>query len=442
MKYLFALSLLFLLLAACQSADEATATVPLATEEVALETVVEPAPTTAVPTALPTLPPPATTLEAAATDVPPAEAPTTAPPEPTAMPETAVTSLSLSPLINSGLIRPVYLTHAGDNRLFVVEQRGLIRVIINGELLVQPFLDIEERVGDAANEQGLLSVAFDPDYAMNGRFFVNYTDNNGNTVISRFQVTSDPNTGDANSESILLTIAQPFGNHNGGQLLFGPDGALYIGMGDGGSQGDPQSNGQNPNSLLGSILRLDVNQDPYGIPADNPFLNNKTSRAEVWAVGFRNPWRFSFDRLTGDLFIADVGQNIWEEISFQPASSPGGENYGWNIMEGNHCYQNAACQNAGMIAPIFEYDHALGCSVTGGYVYRGRQFPALSGNYFLGDYCTGIIWSLFQETDGTWTSHEVLRNTGLLIASFGEDVHGELYVIDHNGGVWGIRPSD
>ena len=439
MKYLFALSLLLLFLVACQSANEATATVPLATEEVALETVVDPVTTTAVPIIAPTLPPPATPA-AAATDTLPIDTPPTHTPAPTAMPETAVTSISLTPLINAGLIRPVYLTHAGDDRLFVVEQRGLIRTIANGELIAQPFLDIEERVGDAANEQGLLSVAFDPNYVANGRFFVNYTNNSGNTTISRFQVTSDPTTADVNSETILLTIPQPFGNHNGGQLQFGPDNYLYIGMGDGGSQGDPQNNGQNPNSLLGSILRLDVNQDPYGIPADNPLLNNKTARAEVWAVGFRNPWRFSFDRLTGDLFIADVGQNIWEEISFQPANSPGGENYGWNIMEGNHCYPSPSCQTNGLIPPIFEYDHALGCSVTGGYVYRGQQFPELSGNYFLADYCTGIIWSLFQETDGTWTSHEVLRDTGLLIASFGEDVHGELYVIDHNGGIWQIEP--
>ena len=273
-----------------------------------------------------------------ATAVSSTDAPPTNTPEPISVPETAVTNISLTPLITTGLIRPVYLTHAGDDRLFVVEQRGLIRIIANGELIDQPFLNIEERVGDESNEQGLLSVAFDPEYDVNGRFFVNYTNNNGDTVISRFQVSSDPQTADPQSETILLTIPQPFRNHNGGQVKFGPDDYLYIGMGDGGSQGDPQNNSQNPNSLLGSILRLDVNQNPYGIPASNPYLSNKTARAETWAIGFRNPWRFSFDRLTGDLFIADVGQNTWEEISHQPASSLGGQNYGWNIIEGNHCY--------------------------------------------------------------------------------------------------------
>jgi glucose/arabinose dehydrogenase len=436
-----------ILLASCQDDEQPTTGEPVATE-VAVAAESNP---TAVAILPPTLPPPAnnsdeTTNEAQATTAVVPEqttgTPTSIPqpntPEPNTVPETAVTSNSLTPIVNGGLTRPVYLTHAGDERLFVLEQRGLIRIIENGQLLAQPFLDIEARVGDTSNEQGLLSVAFAPAYSSNGRFFVNYTNNNGDTVISRFQVSSDPNTADPDSELILLTIPQPFGNHNGGQLQFGPDGYLYIGMGDGGSQGDPQDNGQNPNTLLGGILRLDVNQEPYGSPANNPFAN-QTARSEMWAIGLRNPWRFSFDRLTGDLFIADVGQNTWEEINFQPANSSGGENYGWNILEGNHCYQGSNCATDGLQAPIFEYDHNFGCSITGGYVYRGQQFPELSGNYFVADYCTGIIWSLFHEANGTWTNREVLRSN-LVVSSFGEDVQGELYVIDHNGGVWGIRP--
>jgi glucose/arabinose dehydrogenase len=399
----------------------------------------EASPSTAVPTLPPTLPPPDTASEAAGevTPTPEGISPTNTS-EPAAVPESAVTAISLTPLVVGGLIRPLYLTHVGDERLFVLEQRGLIRIIENGQLLPQPFLDIEARVGDAANEQGLLGLAFDPAYGNNGRFFINYTNTNGDTVISHFRVTDDPDTADPNSEVIILTIPQPFGNHNGGQLQFGPDGYLYVGMGDGGSAGDPQSNGQNPNTLLGGILRLDINQEPYGTPADNPFINN-TGRAEMWAIGLRNPWRFSFDRLTGDMYIADVGQNIWEEVHFQPANSPGGENYGWNILEGNHCFSDANCQTDGLEFPIFEYTHDFGCSITGGYVYRGRQFPDLYGNYFVADYCTGIIWSLFPGANGIWTSNEVLRS-GLVISSFGEDTHGELYVIDHNGGVWGIRP--
>jgi len=441
--YYFILTIPLFYLVACQ--NELTPTTPSLPAVTTITTEASP------PTADPTLPPPITAPETivenmpAPTDIPtntltatPAEIPPTNTPEPTAVPQTAVTGISLAPIVVGGLIRPLYLTHAGDERLFVLEQRGLIRIIENGELLSQPFLDIEARVGDAANEQGLLGLAFDPAYGSNGRFFINYTDTNGDTVISHFRVTDDPDTADPTSEVITLTIPQPFGNHNGGQLQFGPDGYLYIGMGDGGSAGDPQSNGQNPNTLLGGILRLDINQEPYSTPADNPFINN-TGRAEMWAIGLRNPWRFSFDRLTGDLYIADVGQNIWEEIHFQPANSPGGENYGWNILEGNHCFSDANCQTNGLETPIFEYSHDFGCSITGGYVYRGQQFPNLYGNYFVADYCSGIIWSLFHEANGTWTSNEVLRS-GLVISSFGEDANSELYVIDHNGGIWGIRP--
>ncbi len=265
-------------------------------------------------------------------------------------------------------------------------------------MLPTPFLDISDRVESGSSERGLLSVAFHPDYAENGRFFVNYTNKDGDTVISRFQVTADPNVADAATETILLTIPQPFPNHNGGQLQFGPDGYLYVGMGDGGAAADPQGNGQNEGTLLGAMLRLDVDgvsaEANYAVPADNPFINSE-GRNEIWATGVRNPWRFSFDRLTGDLFIADVGQNIWEEVNFQPANSSGGENYGWDIMEGMHCFSDDACDSSGTVLPIYDYQHENGrCSITGGYVYRGQQFPALTGNYFFGDYCTGEIWAL------------------------------------------------
>jgi glucose/arabinose dehydrogenase len=270
------------------------------------------------------------------------------------------------------------------------------------------------------------------------------TDNNGNTVIARYQVLADnANQADPASEVVILRITQPFGNHNGGQLQFGPDGYLYVGMGDGGSGGDPRGHGQNPATLLGALLRLDVDQTDsgagYGIPASNPFVGNDAGRNEIWAIGLRNPWRFSFDRLTDDLYIADVGQSAWEEIDFQAADSNGGENYGWNIMEGNHCFRDSNCDTAGLELPVFEYTRDKGCSVSGGYVYRGQQFPSLSGNYFLGDFCSGIIWSLLRQPDGNWTATQVLASD-LNISSFGQDLSGELYVLDHNGGVYQLRP--
>jgi glucose/arabinose dehydrogenase len=335
------------------------------------------------------------------------------------------------------------LTHAFDQRLFVVEQVGTVRVIESGQLRDEPFLDIGDRVGSRANEQGLLSMAFHPQYANRehpefGRFFVNYTNKEGHTVIASFQVSgTDPNRADANSETILLTISQPFGNHNGGQVQFGPDGYLYVGMGDGGSGGDPQGNGQNPATLLGTILRLDVDQGDdesnYAIPDNNPFVNNGSSRNEIWATGLRNPWRFSFDGLTGDLYVADVGQNQWEEIHFQPGNSRGGENYGWNVMEASHCFNRDTCDQSGLELPIFEYDHRQGCSITGGYVYRGQQFPGLTGYYFAADFCSGAIWAIFRDTEGTWSVSKLLES-GLRISSFGEDVNGELYVLDHGNG--------
>jgi glucose/arabinose dehydrogenase len=282
-----------------------------------------------------------------------------------------------------GFSSPVHITHAADGsgRLFVVEQSGRIRIIKGSGTLPVPFLDISDRVS-CCGEQGLLSVAFPPDYAIKGHFYVNHTNLSGDTVVARYRVSADPDVADAATEEILLTIAQPFANHNGGQLAFGPDGYLYIGTGDGGSGGDPLNNGQNTDVLLGKLLRIDVEAGvaPYGIPPTNPYRLRAGYRPEIWALGLRNPWRFSFDRLTGDLYIGDVGQNMYEEINFQPAASAGGENYGWRIMEGFHCYNPAACNPTGLTLPVLEYEHNQGnCSVTAGGVYRGSFHPNLFG---------------------------------------------------------------
>lgn len=393
------------------------------TAAIAANTETPPTAPTAVPTALPT-------------DQPaPTPSPTPVPPTPTPFP-TVANGVTFETILPGGdLFRPVYLTHAGDDRLFIVTQTGTIRIMQDGQLLGQPFLDIEDQVNSNANEQGLLSVAFHPNYAENGRFFINYTREDGSTVVSRWQVSADPNVADAGSEQVMLVIGQPYGNHNGGQIKFGPDGMLYIGMGDGGSADDPQGNGQNPGTLLGAMLRIDVNYEAspyYAVPASNPFVNDDAVRNEIWAIGLRNPWRFSFDRATGDLFIADVGQNTYEEVSFQPAGSSGGENYGWNVMEGMHCFR-ANCDQTGLVLPIFEYNHSQGCSITGGYVYRGAAYPALVGNYFVTDYCSGQLWAIVPQPDGNWQT-ELIGNSGVTSASFGEDVNGELYLLDHAGG--------
>ena len=371
--------------------------------------------------------------------VPPTSIPTTTIPDtptPTNIPATETpSSASTFPdpnayqwqMIASGLARPVDLQTDGSGRLFIIEKVGRIRILQDGQLLDQPFLDISDRVDSSGNEQGLLGLAFHAQYAQNGRFFVNYTDNNGDDVIWRFQVTGDPNVADPNSEVKLLGIDDPFPNHNGGVLAFGPDGYLYAGFGDGGSQGDPFGNAQNTGSLLGKILRLDVNSgDPYAIPADNPFGN------EVWAYGLRNPWRLSFDRLTGDLFIGDVGQNTWEEIDYLPAGSSGGTNFGWNLREGMHDYNGSASPE--FTEPIAEYSHQEGgCSVTGGYVYRGSM-PEWNGIYLYGDYCTGLIWGLIQS-DGGWQK-QLLFDVDFTITTFGQDASGELYMLSDSGGVY------
>ncbi len=330
----------------------------------------------------------------------------------------------------------MHVAHAGDGsgRIFVVEQGGRIRIIRNGVLEATSFLDIAGRVS-CCGERGLLSVAFPPGYAAKGHFYVNYTDRAGNTVVARYRLTSDPDIADPDSEQIVLTVPQPYANHNGGQLAFGPnDGYLYIGMGDGGSGGDPQNRAQNPAELLGKLLRIDVEAGvaPYAIPATNPFTQTAGYRGEIWALGLRNPWRFAFDRANGDLYIADVGQNEYEEVDHQPAASRGGENYGWRIMEGTHCYRASGCDPAGLTLPVAEYDHSQGCSVTGGLIYRGDQFDRLVGTYLYGDYCSGRVWGLRQTSSG-WT-HQLLLDTAFNISAFGEDEAGEIYLTDYGGG--------
>ncbi len=326
------------------------------------------------------------------------------------------------------LTRPVDLTSAldGSGRIFIIEKYGVIRILKDGHLLDQPFLNIADRVDESGNEMGLLGLAFHPNFSENGYFYVNYTGAGGNSRVSRFAANGD--VADSNSEKILLKVNQPYENHNGGGVAFGPDGYLYLSFGDGGSQGDPSRNGQNTNVLLGKILRIDVNNgDPYAIPADNPFGN------EVWAYGLRNPWRISFDRANGDLWIGDVGQNEYEEIDYLPFGSMGGANFGWSEMEGFHDYYGEA--KPGLILPVVEYSHQFGCSVSGGYVYRGAAIPEWNGIYFYGDYCSGKVWGIIS-IEGEWRS-QLLFETGMGIASFGEDEAGELYLLDdYSGGVY------
>lgn len=344
-------------------------------------------------------------------------------------------SLRLQPVV-SGLNSPVDLqSPAGDGRLFVVEQPGRIRIVQNGQLLATPFLDIRSKVG-SGGERGLLGLAFHPSFATNRFFYVNYTDLNGDTRIERYTSPSaTPNAADPASGKLILAIDQPFANHNGGQLQFGPDGKLYIGMGDGGSGGDPQNHGQDRTTLLGDLLRIDVDAgDPYAIPADNPFSNSTQFRREIWAYGLRNPWRFSFDRASGLLFVADVGQNAWEEINAVPATRAG-VNYGWRLMEGAHCFNPGNCNQSGLQLPVHEYSHSDGCSVTGGYVYRGSAVPGVIGHYFYSDFCSGFLKS-FRIVNGAATDHRTwnVGNIGNVL-SFGIDSTNELYVLTSGGAV-------
>ncbi len=341
-------------------------------------------------------------------------------------------------VVATGFNRPVDAVHAGDGsgRLFIVEQRGVIHILREGSVFPIPYLDIRDRVGSFANEQGLLGLAFHPRYEENGFFYVNYTDENGDTSISRFQVTADRNRADPASEFRLLHVRQPFANHNGGGLAFGPDGYLYIALGDGGSAGDPQGNGQSLDTHLGKILRVDVDGgSPYAIPPDNPFANGG-GLPEIWLYGLRNPWRISFDRATDDLYIGDVGQGDWEEINFLPADSPGGANFGWVYFEGNHTYEGNPPANLNLLFPVAEYDHNNGnCSVTGGFVYRGPSLPEWQGVYLYADFCSGLVWGLARDAAGTWQNRLVF-SIPALVSSFGEDEQGEIYLLAFDGNVY------
>jgi len=353
----------------------------------------------------------------------------------------------LEPIMR-GLFAPVYVTHAGDGsgRLFVLERGGIIRVARDGE---QPevFLDLHEVSHTDGDKQGLLGMAFHPDYATNGTFYVAYTDGEGTNIVSRYQVSSEnPDRADPDSATILLAIPDRLADHNLGMLAFGPDGYLYMSIGDEGTgdPGDPYGHAQNLATLFGTVLRIDVDSaEPYAIPPDNPFVGVEDAQEEIWSYGLRSPWRFSFDRLTGDLFITDVGQSGYEEINFQPAGSTGGENYGWSIMEGPLCYPtDVECDTEGLTMPIHSYDHSVGCSVTGGYVYRGTASPALEGDYLFADFCSGRIYALQQGEDGGW-DRSLLLSTNLLISSFGEDEDGEVYVADmRTGSVFRIVVHD
>lgn len=337
--------------------------------------------------------------------------------------------------------QPLAVTNAGDGsgRLFIADQDGRIWVVRDDAVLSRPMLDITGRVA-CCGERGLLGIAFHPDFPADPRVFVDYTDNGGATVVSSFVVPAGtPDSADAGSETVILTFAQPYSNHNGGALAFGKDGLLYISTGDGGSAGDPHGNGQRLDTLLGKILRIDIDGssggDAYANPASNPFVGQAGARGEIWLTGLRNPWRMSFDRNTDDLWIGDVGQGDWEEIDVARASSGGGANYGWNRMAGDHCYPiGSSCSKTGLTLPAAEYDHGVGrCTVIGGGVYRGPSYPILRGGYLFADYCSGTIWGLVASKGGL-QSPVVMGSTGFGLAGFGESEDGELYAVNVSNG--------
>jgi glucose/arabinose dehydrogenase len=343
----------------------------------------------------------------------------------------AAQQIALQP-IATGLSSPVGVVSSGDSRLFIVQQTGRIVIHDGTRVLPAPFLDVSSLIS-FGSERGLLGLAFDPHYATNGFFFIDYTDTSGNITVARYKVSAtNPDVADSASRTPVLAINHTqFENHNGGQLQFGPDGYLYVGTGDGGGAGDTLRTAPDLTKLLGKILRIDVSTLPYRIPPSNPF------GTEIWAYGLRNPWRFTFDRVTGDLLIADVGQDLWEEVDFQPRTSTGGENYAWHCFEATHAFQPSGpeCQNKTFTMPVLEYAHTNGaCSITGGYRYHGARYPRLHDIYFYGDYCSGTIWGATERSDGTWTS-QVMLQTSMNISSFGEDANGELYIVDLRGAV-------
>lgn len=471
MRQRFTVLMLTLLLTACggaaqttptpaaNNAPETAATLAPATTSVGAEEPTAVPPTEPAEEAAPTEPAPtevpaeAAPEEATATvrteETPTAETePTAEPtpePEPTSEPEPTPEAVAPAPfdlsaisvsleLVNGNFAQPVAVTHAGDGsgRLFVVEKGGRIWVVEGTDALDTPFLNIGGSVSDGY-EQGLLGLAFEP--GRPERFYVNYTDLRGNTIIARYRVGSDPSVADAASAEVILTIQQPAANHNGGHLAFGPDGYLWIGMGDGGGAGDRFGNGQNPNTLLGKMLRLDVSGETGYAPAPgNPAASGAAWPPEVWAIGLRNPWRYSFDRATGDLWLADVGQNAWEEVNHVGANQAG-LNYGWPLLEATHCFSQANCSPDGFVLPVTEYSHGLGVSITGGHVYRGAAFPNLQGGYFFADFATGIMWALPADTQ-SFVEPTIVLQSGEQISSFGEDEAGELYVTAFDGGLY------
>ena len=353
-------------------------------------------------------------------------------------------------LVATGLSAPLYVTAPASDtgRLFVVEQPGLIHVIRNGTLLATPFLDIRSLVS-FTGEQGLLGMAFDPSYSQNGWFFVDYTDVTGTIQVVRYSVSADPDLADLGSAQTILSVSHPtYANHNGGMVTFGPDGYLYIGTGDGGSPGDVAGNAQDSTRLLGKILRIDVSGGaPYTLPPTNPFIG-RSGAPEVWAYGLRNPYRFSFDPQTGDLYLPDVGEDAWEEVNVQPSTSGGGENYGWSVMEGAHCFRPpSGCATAGLVVPVFEYAHGPadvnGCAIIGGYLYRGTRLPALAGRYFFGDLCAGWVKSFRLQNGSATDLVDYTSQLGLHpgLTSFGRDARGELYLTLQGGDVYRIAPN-
>lgn len=371
--------------------------------------------------------------------------PTPAPPEdaPPSLEDVAI----VFSLVADGLSQPLLVTGAGDDsgRIFVAEKTGALRVVRNGSVSPEPFLSLDGDVS-TGSEQGLLGVAFTPDFEESGVLYVSYTDQGGTSVLSRFD--SDGERADRASESEVMRVEQPFANHNGGGIKFGPDGYLYYGLGDGGSGGDPQGNGQNTSTRLGSLLRIDVGgpgawSDEAGVPPDNPFAEEAGAEPLIWSYGLRNPWRFSFDRATGDLWIADVGQSDVEEVNFQPAGSDGGENWGWNLFEGTAPFppgREVTEDTDEFVWPLIEYEHPVGRSITGGYVYRGEAFPGLRGVYFYSDFITGRVWGAVRTNGGAATRE--LAETAMQVSSFGEDDEGELYITDFRGGVYRVEAAE